>query len=174
LALLVVTADAAWVMAKPAYVRFPDIHEDRIVFCAEDDLWVTSDAGGSSRRLTTHPGTEYFPQFSPDGRQIAFTGQYDGNRDVFVIPADGGEPRRLTWHPARDEVIGWTPDGRRILFRSAREQPHGSSELFSVPAAGGEIVGEGDLEALPRRDGARHLGGAPRPGRLRAGDRLRR
>ena len=63
------------------------------------------------RRLTTYDGTEYFPHFSPDGTLIAFTGEYDGNRDVYVIPAAGGEPRRLTWHPAADEVIGWSPDG---------------------------------------------------------------
>lgn len=129
--------------ARADYFRHPDIHGDRIVFCAEADLWVTSDRGGGSRRLTTHPGTEYFPRFSPDGRSIAFTGEYDGNREVFIIDSEGGEPRRLTWHPASDEVLGWTPDGLGILFRSSREEPNGAWEIFSVPARGG------DAEKLP-------------------------
>ncbi len=124
--------------AAPAYARYPDILGERIVFCAEGDLWLTDTAGRAPRRLTVHPGTEYFPHFSPDGAWIAFTGEYDGNRDVYIIPAEGGEPRRLTWHPATDEVLGWTPDGARILFRSPREHPHGSWEIFSIPAAGGD------------------------------------
>ncbi len=130
-------------MAKPAYFRYPDLHGNRIVFSAESDLWITTDTGGPSRRLTTHPGTEYFAHFSPDGTKIAFTGEYDGNRDVFVIPVEGGEPVRLTWNPAPDEVIGWTPDGKRILFRSNGREPHGDWELYSIPAEGG------DAEKLP-------------------------
>jgi tricorn protease len=126
------------------YLRYPDIHGDLVVFGAESDLWLAPVDGSSpGRRLTTHPGTEYFPQFSPDGETIAFTGEYDGNRDIFVVPTQGGEPRRLTWHPAGDEVIGWTPDGNAVLFRSRRADPHGSQELFRIPAAGG------DPEALP-------------------------
>jgi tricorn protease len=61
---------------------------------------------------------EIFPKFSPDGKSIAFTGDYDGNTDVFVMPAAGGEPRRLTYHPGADLVLAWTPDGKKILFRS--------------------------------------------------------
>src|SRR5436190_24143071 len=100
--LLSVLASAAWcatATGAPAYIRTPDLNGRRIVFAAEGDLWLVSDAGGIARRLTTHPGTEYFPRFSPDGKWIAFTGEYDGNQDVFVVPAEGGEPRRLTWHP---------------------------------------------------------------------------
>jgi len=114
-----------------------------VVFVAEDDLWLAPVAGGSARRLTTHPGVETFPRFSPDGRWIAFTGHYDGNADVFVVSAQGGEPRRLTWHPSPDVVRGWSPDGKRILFISPRENPHGSNEIFSVPYTGG------DAEKLP-------------------------
>jgi len=125
------------------YLRTPDIHGDDVVFVAEADLWIAPASGGMARRLTTHDGGETFPRFSPDGRRIAFTGQYDGNADVFVISADGGEPRRLTWHPSGDTVLGWTPDGKSILFRSSREQAHGSGEIFSVPAEGG------DPEKLP-------------------------
>ena len=130
-------------LASPAYFRYPDIHSGRIVFAAEGDLWIGPESGGAARRLTTHPGTELFPRFSPDGRTIAFTGEYDGNRDVYVMSADGGEPRRLTWHPASDEVLEWSPDGSKILFRSRRDEPHGASEIYQVPAAGG------DAEKLP-------------------------
>jgi tricorn protease len=129
--------------ASPAYFRCPDIHGDRLVFSAEQDLWVASATGGLARRLTTHPGSEYYPKFSPDGSRIAFTGEYDGDRDVYVIPADGGEPKRLTWRPGPDEVVGWTPDGKRILFRSPSESPLGEFELYSIPADGG------DPEKLP-------------------------
>lgn len=129
--------------AAPGYLRHPDLHGNMVVFVAESDLWMTTDKGGASRRLTTHDGSEYYPRFAPDGRSIAFTGEYDGNRDVYVISIAGGEPRRLTWHPNPDEVVGWTPDGSRILFRSDREEPHSNWELFSVAPAGG------DPEKLP-------------------------
>ncbi|MDX1389126.1 MAG: hypothetical protein R3344_08045, partial [Acidobacteriota bacterium] len=140
---LLFTAAALPSLASDGYLRYPDIHGDRVVFTAEADLWMASAQGGSARRLTIHPGTETFPKFSPDGKWIAFTGQYDGNADVFVMGTEGGEPRRLTWHPAADEVIGWTPDGERIIFRSRRNDPHGSFDLFFVPAEGG------DAEELP-------------------------
>jgi tricorn protease len=138
LGLLVLPAVA---FARPGYYQFPDLHEHTVVFAAEGDLWTVADTGGSARRLTTHPGSEYFPRFSPDGKSIAFTGEYDGNRDVYVIPAEGGEPRRLTWHPDADEVIDWTPDGKRIIYRTkaANDTTSGFEwHLFTVAAEGGE------------------------------------
>ncbi len=133
LALLVSAAHAA-----PAYIMQPDLQGDRLVFCAESDLWTSTVEGRDVRRLTTHDGNEYFPAFSPDGSRIAFTGEYDGNRDVYVIPADGGEPQRLTWHPGSDEVIGWWPDGSKIIFRSQRSDPLHTWHLFTVAVAGGD------------------------------------
>ena len=124
--------------SRSGYLRYPDLNGNQLVFAAGGDLWVTSDHGGASRRLTTHVGNEYFAKFSPDGRSIAFTGEYDGNQDVYLTPAEGGEPRRLTWHPGSDQVIGWTPDGKQILFRSSAEEPHGDWELFTVATTGGE------------------------------------
>jgi tricorn protease len=119
-------------------LRYPDIHGDQIAFTYAGDLWLVARSGGQARRLTAHPGTESFAKFSPDGKWIAFTGDYDGNTDVFVIPAEGGEPRRLTYHPAPDEVLGWTPDGKKILFRSARTSFSGRFEkLFLVSINGG-------------------------------------
>ena len=78
-------------------------------------------SGGDARRLTSDVGIEIDPMFSPDGSMIAFTGEYDGNEDVYVIPAAGGIPKRLTSHPGPDQVVGWTRDGKRVLFRSARQ-----------------------------------------------------
>ncbi|HKF59323.1 MAG TPA: PDZ domain-containing protein [Blastocatellia bacterium] len=119
-------------------LRFPDISGNSIVFTYAGDLWSVSRSGGAARRLTSNPGSEDFPKYSPDGRWIAFTGDYDGNRDVYVIPAEGGEPRRLTYHPAPDRVLGWTPDSRRVLFASIRTSFSPRFEkLFTIGLDGG-------------------------------------
>lgn len=102
-------------------MRYPDIHDNQIVFTYEDDLWLVSSKGGTAVRITSHPGIEQYAKFSPDGKWIAFTGEYDGGKDVYVIPASGGEPKRLTYHPADDEVVEWKPDAKAILFRSTRD-----------------------------------------------------
>ncbi len=108
-------------------MRFPDIKNGKIVFSYGGDLWIVSENGGIARRLTAHPGLELFPKFSPDGKWIAFTGQYDGHFEVYIIPSQGGEPRRLTYlgevkTPERfgpdNLVMGWSPDGKYVLFRS--------------------------------------------------------
>lgn len=101
-------------------LRQPDIFEKEIVFVFEEDLWRVSLDNIHAIRLTSHPGVEAFPKFSPDGNWIAFTGAYDGGKDLYIIPAEGGEPKRLTFHPERDEVIEWFPSGDKILFRSPR------------------------------------------------------
>lgn len=121
----------------PLLPQQPTLSADSIVFVFSGDLWKVPRAGGEARRLTSGPGMESNPKFSPDGAWIAFTGEYDGNVDVFVIPAAGGVPRRLTWHPAPDIVLDWTPDGRRILCASNRESYAGFRELFTVEASGG-------------------------------------
>jgi tricorn protease len=137
------SAGAQTADGHPGYLVSPDISDDRIVFSAEGDLWLCRIDGSAVQRITSHPGTETSPRFSPDGRWIAFSGDYDGNRDVFVMPAGGGEPRRLTWHPGADLVITWTPDGEKVIFSSRRDSPHGDDELYSVSFRGGEP------EALP-------------------------
>ena len=119
-------------------LRFPDIHADSVVFTYAGDLWIVSRSGGQARRLTAHPGNEVFAKFSPDGKWIAFTGDYDGNTDVFVMPAEGGEPRRLTYHPQPDQVLAWTPDSQRVLFRSPRTSfSNRFDKLFTVSVNGG-------------------------------------
>src|SRR5262245_55114558 len=104
----------------PQLLRQPSLSATDIVFAFAGDLWLVGRGGGEARRLTSGPGIEANPYVSPDGRTIAFTGQYDGNTDVYVVDARGGAPRRLTWHPGPDFVAGWSPDGKRILFRSQR------------------------------------------------------
>jgi tricorn protease len=134
--------------AQTKALRFPDIHGDRVVFSYGGDLWVTSTSGGLARRLTAHPGIEYFAKFSPDGTWIAFTGQYDGDEQVYVIPADGGMPKQLTYYPSQGplpsrwgydhQVYGWTRDGKSVLFRSLREGwSVAQGRLFTVAVAGG-------------------------------------
>src|SRR5256885_13959672 len=82
----------------------PAVSNDRIAFAYANDLWVANLDGMNVRRLTSHPGVESGPRFSPDGSMIAFTGRYDGNVDVYVVPTAGGVPKRLTWHPNNDIV----------------------------------------------------------------------
>ena len=134
--------------AQTKLLRFPDVHGDRVVFVYAGDLWTASTGGGTATRLTAHPGLEVFPRFSPDGQWVAFTGQYDGDEQVYVIPSTGGVPRQLTWYPARgplasrwgydNQVYDWTADGRSVLFRSLRYSTGLSdSRLFVVSTAGG-------------------------------------
>jgi tricorn protease len=135
-------------------LRFADISKDRVVFAYAGDLWIVSREGGAARRLTSHVGEELYPKFSPDGKWIAFTGEYDGNPDVYVISAEGGEPKRLTFHPSNDIVLGWTPDGKNILFRSDRFSTNlgRATRLYLVSPQGGSPralpVPRGDLTSF--------------------------
>ena len=124
-------------VAAEGYLGFPTIRGNTIVFSCEGDLWSVSTDGGTARRLTQGEGSEILPQLSPDGTMIAFTGEYDGNDDVYVIPSVGGEPKRLTYHPYSDQVIAWSPDGKSVIFRSMRYSPHAIYKAFLVPAEGG-------------------------------------
>ncbi|HEX8178324.1 MAG TPA: S41 family peptidase [Pyrinomonadaceae bacterium] len=134
--------------AQTKLLRFPDIHGDRVVFTYGGDLWIAATSGGTATRLTAHPGLELFAKFSPDGQWIAFTGQYDGDEQVYVIPVTGGEPKQLTFYPAKgpfaprwgydNQVYGWTNDGKSILFRSHRDSwTNPMTHLYTVPVAGG-------------------------------------
>lgn len=119
-------------------LREPTISKDHIVFVYANDLWVTKIGETSAIRLTSAIGAERDPHFSPDGKWIAFTGQYDGNTDVYLVSVNGGEPRRLTWHPVNDRVIGWMPEGNKILFASGRmAQPSMRSRIYSIGINGG-------------------------------------
>jgi len=141
---------AAGVLAEEGtrLLRFPDIHGNQVVFSYGGDLWLASTDGGTARRLTAHPGQELFGRFSPDGEWVAFTGQYDGDEQVYVVPTAGGEPTRLTWYPAvgplpprwgyDHQVYGWSPDGEQVLFRSLRDAGGGvETKVYTVPRTGG-------------------------------------
>ncbi len=135
--------------AQTKLLRFPDIYGDEVVFCYAGDIWKAPTTGGTATRLTAHPGQELFPKFSPDGKWIAFTGQYDGDEQVYVIPSRGGIPKRLTYYPAHgplpprwgydNQVYGWTPDGKQVLFRSLRDEDtlRTNSALYTVSIEGG-------------------------------------
>ena len=134
--------------AQTKLLRFPDIHGDRVAFTYGGDIWTAPANGGSAIRLTAHPGVEVFARFSPDGNWIAFTGQYDGDEQVYVIPASGGVPRQLTFYPAKgplaprwgwdNQVCGWSKDGKRIFFRSERDSwALPIARLYSVSVDGG-------------------------------------
>src|SRR5438132_2902103 len=121
----------------PLLLHKPALSRTQVAFAFAGDLWVVGRQGGDARRLTSGPGLETDPIFSPDGTQIAFTGQYEGNFDVYIVPAAGGIPRRLTYHPGPDIAVGWTPDGKQVLFRSSRNSYARFSQLFTVPVTGG-------------------------------------
>lgn len=127
---------------KPTLFRQPAISKTEIVFSYAGDLWTVSRTGGDAKRLTTGIGIETNPYFSPDGNFIAFTGEYDGNTDVYIVPSAGGVPTRLTYHPALDEVSGWTPDGRSVLFSSTRNSSSNFSRLFTMPVDGRGLPNE--------------------------------
>lgn len=115
----------------------PAVSRSHIAFVYDGDLWLANRDGTDARRVTTHPGSEGNPRFSPDGRMLAFTGEYDGNADVFVVPVAGGAPIRLTWHPGADVVQDWTPDGGRVLFLSQRDVfTNRFAQLFLVSTDG--------------------------------------
>jgi tricorn protease len=129
-------------------LRYPDIHGDRIAFVYAGDIWTVAASGGTAQRLTSHEGLELYPKFSPDGRWVAFSAEYDGTRQVHVIPAEGGTPKQLTFYndvgpmPPRGgtdyRIYGWTPDGSHVVFRANR-LPHGArlGRPYQVPVAGG-------------------------------------
>lgn len=114
------------------------ISKDHIAFVYGGDIWVSDRDGDNPRQLTTRRAPEMMPQFSPDGKTIAFSATYDGNTDVYTIPVSGGQPTRLTWHPGADIVEGFTPSGSNILFTSRREMTSGrSAQAWHVGVNGG-------------------------------------
>jgi tricorn protease len=135
-------AALAQVTDRPLLLQKPTLSRTRIVFSYAGDLWSVAREGGDAIHLTTGTGVETDPVFSPDGEWIAFTGEYDGNVDVYVIPAAGGVPRRLTYHPGADTAVGWTPDGRSVVFASARNSYSNFTRLFTVPLEGGGLETE--------------------------------
>ncbi|MEP7212378.1 MAG: S41 family peptidase [Acidobacteriota bacterium] len=165
-AVAVTAALGVYTAAQTKLLRFPDVYGDRVVFTYGGDLWTSSTGGGIASRLTAHPGVETYAKFSLDGKWIAFTGQYDGDEQVYVMPSGGGEPKQLTYYPSRgplaprwgydNQVLGWTKDGR-IIFRGLRDSwtlpvahlytvspQGGSADALPMPEAGsGDVSPDG-------------------------------
>ncbi|MFP4082894.1 MAG: PDZ domain-containing protein [Candidatus Aminicenantes bacterium] len=147
---LLLWSGTAYAPDEARVLRFPAIHQDQIVFTYAGDLYTVPSQGGIARKLTSHQGYEAFARFSPDGKHIAFTGQYDGNREVYVMPREGGIPQRLTYTPSlsRDDisdrmgpnniVMTWKHDNQHVLFRSRmREWNPFNGQLYLASIQGG-------------------------------------
>ncbi len=128
---------AATVEPHGAMLRNPDVSENLIVFLYANDLWVVSREGGVATPLASPPGEESFPRFSPDGGTIAFTGNYDGDVDLYTVPVSGGVPFRVTHHPANEVLADWAPDGRLVFWAWGSFEYPRAVELFTVPSTGG-------------------------------------
>src|SRR6185437_10827585 len=118
--------------------RYPDVSASQITFVYAGDIWLVPRQGGVATRLSSPRGEESFPRFSPDGSHIAYSAEYDGNTDIYVIPTVGGEPFRVTHHPLQDRLVDWYPDGKTLLMASSMAS--GSqrfNQLYRVPATGG-------------------------------------
>lgn len=132
------TALTSKAQINAALLRFPDVSATQIVFTYANDLWIVPKEGGRAQHLSSPAGVESFPKFSPDGTNIAYTADYDGNNSVYTIPATGGPATRLTWQGSTERVIDWYPDGKHILFASGREAGRERfDQFFRIDAAGG-------------------------------------
>jgi tricorn protease len=120
--------------AALGYFRQPALSNDTLVFTAESDLWRVPIAGGVAERLTSHPGQETNAVISADGRQVAFTGAYEGPRELYLLPLTGGMPRRLTWDGGPSLAVGFTPEGR-LLYSTERQSTLPNDQLFTVDTA---------------------------------------
>src|SRR5262245_45103731 len=146
LSLVLAVVSAVPAAAQTRMLRSATVSEKHIAFAYANNIWIVDRAGGAARRLTSFQGETQNPKFSPDGKWIAFSAEYGGNTDVYVVPTDpaaatdnGGQPKRLTWHPGADLVQGWTPDGKRIMFSTGRaaNAPNAAPRLYTVPLEGG-------------------------------------
>ncbi len=142
-ALLVLSGGSAAAAGPRPLMRFPDVHGATVVFVYGEDIWSVPVTGGVAQRLTINEGEERSPKFSPDGSLIAFTGEYDGNVDAYVMDTEGGNITRLTYHPGNDEVVGWHPTRNKVIFRSSRSSFSRFDRLFMIAPDGS------GLEELP-------------------------
>lgn len=134
---LLIATGAAQAQISAKLMRYMDVSATQITFVYGGDIWIMPKTGGLAIPLTSSPGEESWPRFSPDGKEIAFSASYNGNTDVYVMPVGGGLPKRITWHSGADRLIDWHPDGQRLLFASRRELGQRSSNQFYVVSKNG-------------------------------------
>ncbi|MCK7526342.1 MAG: hypothetical protein MZV64_56435 [Ignavibacteriales bacterium] len=119
-------------------LQYPDVSATHITFTYGGDVWIVSKDGGTANKLTSAKGAEVLARFSPDGKQIAFSGNYNGNIDVYVMPSLGGVPKRITYHGMTDRLVDWYPDGNNLLFASSRESgKQRFNQFYKVSKSGG-------------------------------------
>ena len=137
-ALLLCFPDAAYPQAK-GYYRYPALHKDLIVFVAEGDLWTVPLQGGAATRLTTHPGEETHPVISPDGKQVAFTANYEGVPEVYTMPLSGGLPKRWTYESEASTATTWTPGGD-IVYTTSHYSTLPNLQLVRIGPSGKHVL----------------------------------
>jgi len=138
LTFIVLSGASAQAAIDARLLRYADVSATQIAFVYAGDIWLVDKQGGQAARLSTPRGEETFPRFSPDGQWIAFSGNYDGNTDLYVVPVGGGTPRRLTHHPMTDRVLDWYPDGQAILYATSRESgKQRFNQLYKLDVGGG-------------------------------------
>ena len=122
-ALIAVVSTTAFGSVEPhaGMLRYPDVSESHIVFLYANDLWLVPREGGVAQPLASPPGPEGYPKFSPDGAEIAFMGNYDGNVDLYTVPVTGGAPYRVTYHPGTEVLTDWTHDAKLVFYARGRE-----------------------------------------------------
>jgi len=153
LLILAVFVHPAVAQESTRLLQQPTVSSDDVVFAHAGELWRVGHAGGDAERLTSFPGVASHPRLSPDGERVAFSGQYNGQTDVYVVSIEGGTPERLTWHPATDEVQGWARNGSHVLFTSGRDSaPSAYDRFWTVEPDGGTP----EPLAVPRADVGRY------------------
>ncbi len=136
--ILLVSYTSMYSQVNARMLRYPDVSDTHICFVYAGDIWVVEKQGGLAHKLSSPSGEETFPRFSPDGTMIAFTGNYDGNEDIYVLPSMGGEVQRITYHGLSDRVLDWYSDGHKILYASSRESGRMRyNQFYSVSSRGG-------------------------------------
>lgn len=135
LSVIAATVDA---QVDARMLQYPDVSESHVVFSYGGDLWIVAKQGGTALKLSSPTGQELFPHFSPDGSRIAYSANYDGNLDVYIVPTLGGLPTRVTYHGIPDRVIDWYPDGSAILFASSMNSGRQRySQFYKIAPTGG-------------------------------------
>jgi tricorn protease len=137
-ALVIISFQISFPQVNARMLQYPDVSSDKIIFTYGDDIWIVAKEGGTAYKLTSPKGTELFARFSPDGKEIAFSGNYDGNVDVYVMPSMGGLPARITYNGMADRLVDWYPDGKSLLFASSRESgKQRFNQFYKVSKNGG-------------------------------------